>query len=406
MLLTIHAVVLGRKIWLSTGEVAFWAFINWGSSLTMDGGPQAVSQPAGGSVLTDVANRGLAILAAVMVISALAGAIMRRAKALLVNGGMLAIAGVWMVAFAALDYLVPGAYAHKGELLEAWLLIGVVQIGLGWVQIGKYRSVAPWLAEVSAVTGEQRAEMRKLLKTFGKVGEDYFQGRIRATVTDKGLLRRYPTAYWGQLLENQAVMFSRHLTDAMAVTREDACRAKFSKHGLTVGVKATDGRMKQLLLSPLSLLCLKRWTDVPATEKDFLAAAWRKKLTLEVLADFLASEYPQSRVAALKSLRRLKGQAQATLPAAAALLNDAEEEVRAAAVTACRELRGGGLHDRIIPLLGDAAPRVRQAAAEYLIAYPSARAHQPLQQAWGSEQDAAVGKKLAKAVEACASSSV
>jgi len=82
-------------------------------------------------------------------------------------------------------------------------------------------------------------------------------------------------------------------------------------------------------------------------------------------------------------------------------LSDADPGVRAAALDACKALRADGLHETIMPMLGDEEGKVRAAAAAYIAAFPSPSAAEGLRQALMSEQDGKALSQMKKALKAC-----
>ena len=393
----VRAVVLGRKVWLSVGFLAFWGLVNvliWlaDRQTLEEGGIDPWALPPFEFVLI----HGVGIIGGVMLLFGLYGALSQTPKTMLLSAVSILFVSGWNF---AVPLVLLASRRAEPDVLYAFVL-AAVQLGVGLQEMRRYRRTTHWLEEVGAVTPEQHRAERRFLKRFVRLDESFEEGRVRVGVRDRTFLSGGRTwLYRGQIDGDVLILISRHLADCLCIFRDEMRQVSFGRKG-SVKMRTEQGP-RQLTFGPASSIAVKLCADLPVTEGDIAWAAKARKATGTMLQTFLASEHPAHRLAALAAVKGLRDGTDVGALAARRLADEAPA-VRALALSTCVDAKVDGHLPRAVELLADGEASVRAAAAAYITAFPGPEARQALDAALANETDrkAAAGmKKAAKALD-------
>jgi len=335
---------------------------------------------------------------AAMVSVALVGIVRRHPRSILHHGVLLLAVGAVFLIVGLID-LVTSLMGEGRISGPAVIIYGGASMWSGIRLIRRYGQLASWLSEAGNVSAEERKRMQELFGAFVRSGEDYFSGRVRADVVEKPIFihRSGRRPYWGQLLENNAILIAKTMSNCLFIRRQDAREGYFASRG-RVRVKTDQGE-KRMTVRTLSVLTLKRWADIPIVKEDIRLAVKRKKATPALLRHFLSDPAAELRLAALEGLKSL-GNKEDTSAAAMECLDDFDAGIRAAAMAVCTRHRLAGLEGRAAQLLTDPDSPVRAAAADYLAAFPAVVNAAALQKAIQAERDSKALARMTRAMKA------
>jgi hypothetical protein len=400
MVPSIRAVVRDRKVLFSAGTLALWGTLNlliwYGAYYANRDAFRAMSRI---SPLVYVFQYGILGLAGTMLLGAVHGLITRRPETILMESAVLTLVGVWNL---AIPWLEAGAFTRGGYPSQpnmGTLIMGAVQVFWGIREGIRYRGMRAWSDAIRTVTRERRREAGRLLTAFFQADEDLLAGRFKAFVEEGGFFARsVRKGYRGQLLDEKALVISKRRDDFLIVSRLEAQGAKYHPRQGTGWIQ-TDMGVRKFQFGPLSAVVFKRWAGLSPTEADLKRAARKGHAPADVLAIYMKDPSVTLRIAALRCAGGLKKQP--LPPAALECLTDADAEVRATAMAACRAAKADGLQPQAVDMLRDPAPAVRKAAAEYLTRFPAASAAETLHGLVQLEEDGAARGQMAKALKAC-----
>jgi len=181
------------------------------------------------------------------------------------------------------------------------------------------------------------------------------------------------------------------------VDRDEARAAKVKDNRVRISARA--GRYL-LRLGPQSVVAWKLWAGHELIPKDVKRLLDKKQASAKLLKVFCDYANPSVRSEAVRGLRRLKRDPQAS-ETAAAFLGDSEAAVRCEALDVCMALGHPSLADQAMEMLADPHVKVRRQAAACLAKCRAPEAVEALNKAISVEADAGPRKALQRALKTC-----
>lgn len=324
------------------------------------------------------------------------------AALLLLDAIVVGIAGVIFIAGAILGFSVLPEQEPGDRFMQVYqAFIGLVQVIWATRQFARHSRIERMGQRSAATTIEQRKSMKAHLQAFMREDEDFEQGWLRMSITERANLAVGHThGFRGQMMHDKAILVAKLLNDCHCVDRDDARGFTYKSNGRAV-TKLAGGKVL-IRFAPISAISWKLWAGMELRPDDLRNAAKARKLSSELVTAILRQAGPESRaltVAAIPAIRRLDRAKPTDLLSEA--LDDEAANVRAAAIGAIASLAIDDFRERLLPMLKDSHAEIRRATAAYLCACPSAEALEALDQAAATEQDPAVRKQIARAIGKC-----
>ena len=396
MIPAIRASVVQKRIWQSIWSLLVWGILNLllgFNFLLLLQDEKVWDIWEDWPVLEWVVFNGGLIIALTMILLSFYGMITRHPRIILIDGCMVGLTGLWNIGVYVL------VLAATGGRLYLNLFWGVLQVYWGIKEFRKHKIVVDWAKETTHISREEKKLIGAIIRMYNMGEEDFFTGRLMAKITfAKGIGHETRRLYFGKLCPEAGILVSSRMDGYLRIRRETACLAVYGKNG-RVNFNTELGKRK-VQFGVLSTLAWKKWAGVRITPDDLHRLLRRGKLSLEMLRIFMRDENPRIRKAVVKLLP-LCHHAIGLTETVGEMLEDTDPTICAAALNICPKVKAGMLHDKVIPLLKNAANEVRHAAAKYFTSFPQGQTVGVLVSIMPEEQDIHVYRQMEKALRAC-----
>ncbi len=323
---TIAAIARDGVVKSAVKSLSAWGIINIVGWLTLTGKFREQLAKLSGALDNPTAQvllYGVLLIAGLMLVFAVLGAVTSHQFTILLDGASLCFIGVWNIIH---DFLLVSVIAPYGYTIQPsvfWILLGICQLIWGYRQFGRYSVVASWPRD--RVSSEEKGNVRAALTNLLREPDSVHAGRITGTRTIRGPLGLYPldrvVRYFGELTDDCALIVSQGMDDFLCIDRDVASsRLDGARKLISVEVGWQEVTVE---FNSLSMLAMKRWSGIAVSADDVRHAVMLGKAQLaqasdssrptghgnvirELLSPYLECENEDVREAAVEGLESLE----------------------------------------------------------------------------------------------------